>query len=65
MHLPSVLYDFSEKSETVFFNISFVYIKSYFLIVASGNRYVFLLYPPIVTSLYRSSDALQTYQKFT
>lgn len=51
MRLPSLLYDFNEKSETGFFNISFVYIMTYFAIVASKNQYAFLLHPPIVTRL--------------
>lgn len=51
MHLPSVLYDFNEKLETSFFNFSFVYIITYFTIVASKNHYAFLLHPPIVTRL--------------
>lgn len=51
MHLLSVLSDFSEKLETGFFNISFVYIITYLASVASKTHNAFLLYHPIVTSL--------------
>lgn len=46
MHLPSVLYDFSEKSGSVVFSVSFVYVRTCFPNEASGNHSVFFVQIP-------------------